>query len=273
MLHCIKQSINLTNKNIILASPLILFSLLSSLYILFSINGSVINLIIVVVLYTLMLVTFISGWFYMIKSCVVNKNADNTSILIKEFPVGVGEYFLSSALYLIIVFMVFLIMLSAFSFLGMKFIGSVEIEADILSKAMVSAEAFKSFLLTLSEDQLYKLSGWYFLLYMSTALGYLVIMFYAPALFFKNKNPLIAFGIAFKDLFSKNFVKNLLLFLIILISYTLLSIFTTFSGINIVLYFIFTLINLYYIVLVYVLIFEFYFSNYVRIGQFVDTRV
>lgn len=273
MLNCIKRSFNLTNKNIILASPLILFSLVSSLYVLFSVNGNLINLIMVVILYTLMLVTFIAGWFFMIKSCITNKSVENSNSLMKEFPVGVGEYFLSSTAYIIIVFLVFIITLSTFSFLGIKFIGNIDIEADVLSRAMVSAAAFKSFLLTLSEAQLYKLSAWYLLLYTSAAFSYLAIMFYAPAIFFKNKNPFKALWIAFKDLFSKKFIKNILLFSIIIISYTLLSVLTTLAGINIVFHFLFTLINLYYLVFVYILIFDFYFSNYVQVGQLVDTTI
>ena len=67
MLSIIKQSFDFTNKYIILATPLILFSLLSSLYILFSIGGNLISLIFAMVLFTLMLGAFLSGWFFMIK--------------------------------------------------------------------------------------------------------------------------------------------------------------------------------------------------------------
>ena len=94
MLNCIKDSFRLTNKYIILATPLILFSLLSSLYILFSIGGNLINLLIAVVLFTLMLAAFLSGWFFMIRECIKNPEAEDPNFLIKDFPAGVGEYFL-----------------------------------------------------------------------------------------------------------------------------------------------------------------------------------
>lgn len=67
MLNCIKESFNLTNKYIILATPLILFSLLSSLYILFSLGGNLVSLLIALVLFILMLAAFISGWSFMLK--------------------------------------------------------------------------------------------------------------------------------------------------------------------------------------------------------------
>ena len=50
----IKKIFNLTNKYIILATPLILFSLLSNLYALFSANGRIINLIFALLLLILM---------------------------------------------------------------------------------------------------------------------------------------------------------------------------------------------------------------------------
>ena len=68
MLNCIKESFNLTNKYIILATPLILFSLLSSLYILFSLGGNLVSLLIALILFILMLAAFVSGWSFMLKT-------------------------------------------------------------------------------------------------------------------------------------------------------------------------------------------------------------
>ena len=77
MINCVKESFKLTNKYIILATPLILFSLLSSLYILFSVNGNLVSLVIALVLFTLMLTAFLAGWFFMIKNCVEKPDTDD----------------------------------------------------------------------------------------------------------------------------------------------------------------------------------------------------
>ena len=77
MLNCIKESFNLTNKYIILATPLILFSLLSSLYILFSLGGNLVSLLIALVLFILMLAAFISGWSFMLKNSVQEPERDD----------------------------------------------------------------------------------------------------------------------------------------------------------------------------------------------------
>ena len=91
MLNCLKESFKLTNKYIILATPLILFSLLSSLYILFSLGGNLISLIIAFILFTLMLSAFLSGWFFMIRECIKKTDNEDPNALIKFFPEGVSR--------------------------------------------------------------------------------------------------------------------------------------------------------------------------------------
>ena len=76
MINSLKESYKLTNKYIILATPLILFSLLSSLYILFSVKGNVLGLLFAIVLFFLMLIAFLSGWFYMIKNAISDCESD-----------------------------------------------------------------------------------------------------------------------------------------------------------------------------------------------------
>ena len=105
MLNYLKRSFGLTNKYIILATPLILFSLLSSLYILFSFRGDLINMLTALVLFIFMLAAFLSGWAYMLRIAVSAPVKDEPNALIKEFPSGVGEYFLpatfTTAVYLV----------------------------------------------------------------------------------------------------------------------------------------------------------------------------
>ena len=273
MINCIKESFKLTNKYIILATPLILFSLLSSLYILFSVNGNLVSLVIAVVLFTLMLTAFLAGWFFMIKICVEKPDTDDDpNALIKEFPAGVGEYFLPALGLIFVMFVVSLIILAAAYFAGMKSIGQIGISAESFSKALESKEALKNFLGSLSEEQLFRLNAWNVLLFSSMSLTYFVIMLYSPVMFFKEKNPFKAYFISLKDLFSRKFFKTLGLYLILFISYFILSILTTVFGMNIIMHFIFTLINFYYLVFAGVLVFNYYYINFIRIGGNLDTR-
>lgn len=268
-----KESFNITNKYIILATPLILFSLLSSIYILFSINGNLISIVIAVILFTLMLAAFLSGWFNMIKCCVQTPENDDPNSLMKEFPAGVGEYFLQILGLMFNTFVFSLIMLIISYFAGMKLIGDIGVSADSISKAMESITALKAFMLSLSQEQLIRLNAWNLLLFGIVSIVYFLIMFYSPALFFKEKNPYKAFWIALKDLFSKKFFKNLALYLILFATYFILSILTTMFGANIFMHFIFTLINFYYLVLAVVSIYNFYYNNYVKIGGNLDETI
>lgn len=273
MLNCIKTSFNLTNKYIILATPLILFSLLSSLYILFSIGGNTISMLIAVVLFTLMLAAFLSGWFFMLKTVVTEPEREETNSLMKEFPAGVGEYFLPVIGMIFITFVVSLVLLATSYYTGMKLIGDIGIPPEAFSKAMESTAALKTFLTSLTDSQLARLNAWNLLLFFTMAATYFVVIFFAPAMFFKEKNPFKAYFISLKDLFSRKFFKNILLFIILFVSYFVLSILTTVAGMNLFMHFIFTLLNFYYVVFAAVFVFNYYYENFVRIGANLDERV
>ena len=270
MLNCIQESFKLTNKYIILATPLILFSLLSSLYILFSMGGNVISLAVACVLFVLMFAAFLSGWFFMIRECVKNPDTEDPNSLIKYFPEGVGEYFLPALGGILFALIIASALVLVSYFAGMKLIGEIGIPNDVLAKAMESFSELKSMLLSLSEEQLLKLNAWNILLFLTMIFTYFIMMFYAPVMLFKEKNPFMAFFVSLKDLFSRKFLQNFLLFAVIFISYFILSILTTILGMNIVIHFIFTIINFYYLVLIAVLVFNFYYNNYARVGSKID---
>ena len=165
MLSYIKDSFQLTNKYIILATPLILFSLSSSLYILFSVGGNLLSLLIALVLFGLMVGAFLSGWFFMIKTCVSNPEQEDPNGLLKDFPAGVGEYFLSVlGLMLNTMFISVLLILVSY-FVGMKLIGDIGITPETLTKGMESFTAMKAFLGSLTQEQLFKLNAWNMLLF------------------------------------------------------------------------------------------------------------
>lgn len=273
MLNYIKDSCKITNKYIVLATPLIFFSLLSSLYVLFSLGGNPISIVCALALFVLMLAAFLSGWFYMIKLCVKNPDSENVNALIKEFPSGVGEFFLPILGSLFNIALVSVIVFCASYFIGMKLIGSIGISASSMSGVFESIETLKKFLLSLSDEQLFRLNAWNLLLLGTIMLEYFVILFQFPALFFKSKNPFKAFWLSVKDLFSRNFIKNVFLYLIIFVSYFVLSILSSVFAMNIFTHFIFTLINFYYMVFVAVLLFNYYYVNFAKIGGTLDKEI
>ena len=269
----IKESLKLTNKYIILATPLILFSLLSSLYILFSMNGTLLSMVFAFVLFFLMLTTFLSGWFFMVKKCVQGYSENDSNSLIKEFPSGVGEYFLPIIGGTVNTIFLSVMILTGAYFLGLNSIGELGIPAESFSKAMESTAALKTFLLSLSQEQLLKVNAWNFLLMGAMSFVYFILMFYSPVIFFKEKNPYKALFMAIRDLFAVKFFKNICLYIILIVSYFILSVFTTVFANNVFMHFIFTLINFYYLVFVVVLVFNYYYKNYIRIGSNIDETV
>ena len=269
MLSYIKDSFQLTNKYIILATPLILFSLLSSLYILFSVGGNLLSLLIALLLFGLMVGAFLSGWFFMIKTCVSNPEQEDPNVLLKEFPAGVGEYFLPVLGLMINTMVISVLLILVSYFVGMKLIGDIGITPEALTKGMESFVAMKAFLGSLTQEQLFKLNAWNMLLFFTMSVTYFLIMFYSPALFFKDKNPFKAYFVSLKDLFSRKFFTNFGLFLILFVSYFILSIFTTLFGTNVIMHFVFTLINFYYLVFVAVMVYNYYYKNFVQINEVV----
>ena len=273
MLNCLKESFKLTNKYIILATPLILFSLLSSLYILFSFRGDLINMLTALVLFVFMLAAFLSGWAYMLKLAVPDSQSEDPNLLIKEFPAGVGEYFLPALGLLLNVFVLSVLFMIAVYFAGMKLIGDVGISASALQSAFESTETLKNFLISLPKEQVLKLNLWNLLILAAMGVEYFLLMFHLPAVVFKSGNPFKAFFISLKDLFSKAFFKNLALYLLLFFSYAVLPIPTTTFSVNVITPFIFTLINFYYLVFVAVLVFNYYYVNFIKIGGKFDETV
>lgn len=273
MFNCLKESFKLTNKYIILATPLILFSLFSSLYVLFSLRGDLINMLTALILFVFMLAAFLSGWAYMLKLVVSNSQNEDPNILIKEFPAGVGEYFLSVLGLLLNVLILSALFIFITYYAGMKLIGDVGISTAALSSAFESTEALKDFLMSLPKEQVLKLNLWNLLIFAAMGIEYFLLMFHLPVVVFKNANPFKAFFISLRDLFSKAFFKNVLLYLLIFFSYTILSILTTIFSINVVTHFIFTLVNFYYLVWIAVLVFSYYYTNFIKIGGKFDETI
>ena len=221
-----------------------------------------------------MLGAFLSGWFNMIATTIKDTPEISKGYsLLSEFTSGVGEYFFRILGFIIIAAAISFGILIFSVFAGKSLIGNPGITQSQISSAVVSMEAMKAFSESLSDEQITKINYWNLLLILTMIFNYFVIMFYAPAMFFKNKNPFKALWLNIKDLFGRKFFKNVGLFFIMFISYFILSLLNAVMGNNIICHFILTLINFYYFTFAVILLFNYYYSNFAKIGSEIDTTV
>ena len=275
MIKSFKEVFNITNKYIMLATPLILYSLVSSVYLAASATGRVLNILIAVLLFLLMTGAFIAGWFNMVKLAVSYPDSREPNTIIKEFTAGVGEYFLPSLGVLFNILLITLLIMYLTFFIGMKTIGDVGISSEVFAKAFETTEALKVFLSGLTAEQLMKLNQWNILIMSSLSLSYFLVLLYLPALFYKKKNPFVALFVSLKDLFSKKILKTFGLYFLIFSVNAFISILSALFIGNVMMHFIVTLLNFYYITIASVGVFYYYYKNFVepQLGQNIDTRV
>lgn len=275
MKKALNEIFGLTNKYIVLATPLILFSLLSSVYLTVTLSGNLIKLLCAISIFILMSGTFISGWFYMVKGAVTETQTNDPNMLIKDFPAGVGEYLLPSLGLMFNASVFIFAMLACGYFFGLKTIGDPNISGASFAKALEGTEALQRFMESLSTQQLVQLQHWNVLLLGIMMLCYFLLILYIPALFFKEKNPFKAVLVSLKDLFNNNFFKTLGIYLLIFVTNFLLSIVAALTGKSIILNFVTTLINFYYLILVAVGIFYYYYHNFTeqKLGQNIDLKI
>lgn len=272
MFKIIRESFKITNSNLIIATPLIFFSIILSLYLIFSSGGSKIGLLFSVILFFLMFSAFLAGWFMMITRAVKEPEIEDSK-LISEFPAGVGEYFLSIIGMVIKVVVVSTVIMILALLAGKKFIGGIGVSSSQLIQATSNVEAMKAFVDTLNQEQLIKINLWNTLLFFTMMFNYFILLFFPSAVFFKTKNPFKAFFLSLKDTFGHRFFKNLGLFMLIFIVYLIVSILIAIAGSNIFAHFVMTLVNFYYITFVTVLVFNYYYSNFAKIGSNIDEKI
>ena len=268
MLNLFKENIKITNDNIILATPLIVFMWLSSLYISYS-KGAVnsLPLLILTGVTTLFMTSaFLAGWFYMVKKAIQlskqvfvldTDKAKATLNLIKTIPTGIGKYFLSFVGQIIFSMLIFIITGLITFKLGMILIGNVGIDPMQLKSVLSSSIDVRAFLDTLTIDQLIKLNNWNLLLMLTTGILSFLLMLWIPEILFQTKNPLTALFKSIGKIFKKP-MKSIKLFLFITILNFVISFVNTFSMLNPFIYFVMMVMYFYFLVYLVMLIFTYY---------------
>lgn len=272
MFKLFKNAFKLTNEGIILATPLVLFMWLITLYLSFAkgVVDTIPEAVSAFLTLLCMLGAFFAGWFYMVKKSIdISKKeyvldedrAKATVNLIKKIPAGVGKYFLS----FIGMIIIFLVLFGLFDVLvykfGIHFIGKIDFSAVQLKNAMASPQEMKVFLDSLTETQLIKLSQWNLLFMAATSFVSFIFMLWIPEMIYKTLNPLYALVNSVKKVFVK-FPKSVALFLYITFLNFVISFASTFAMLNIIIYMFMMIAYFYFMVYIIVLIFSYYDSEF-----------
>lgn len=222
-----------------------------------------------------MTAAFIAGWGNMIKSAVAENNFDEPYMIIKDFIPGVGEYFFPSIGFMANFLLINIVSLALIYFIGMHFIGDAGINSDLLTKAMANNEALKSFLTSLSTEQIVKLNMWNMLTLGIVSLFYFLIMLYLPALFLESKNPFKALFLSLKHTFSKKFISVAGIYILIFCINFFISIFSAIFAGNTIMSFLMTLINFYFVNCAVIGLFYYYNKCFINphLGNSIDTFI
>ncbi len=272
MLKLFKNAFRLTNEGIILATPLILFVWLITIYLTFakSVVDTLPEAISAIVTLLCMIGAFCAGWFYMVKeSLELSKKefildedrAKEIINLLKKIPAGIGKYFLSFIGMSLITLLLFAIFAICTYKIGMHFIGGIDFTAEQIKNAMTSPQDMKAFLDSLTLEQLYKLGNWNLLFMGASALMSYLLMLWMPEIIYQTHNPLIALFKSIKKLFIK-FWQSIALFLYLTVLNFIISFANTFALLHPIIYMLMMIAYFYFLVYVIVLIFSYYDNEF-----------
>lgn len=274
MLKYLQNAFKITNENVIVAVPLLIFYILINLYLGYTkyMADTPLEALIAMLTITFMVAVFLAGWFYMIKKAVdlskkifvLDDEAAKAHLgLIKEFPAGVGKYFLTFIVFFVI-FIILVILLSAFIFtLGINFIGKIDFTPEQINMLTSSTKGLLNFVETMPIEQYILLAKWNFLLMGASFVFSYLLMFWIPEIIYTDRNPLIALFTGIGKLFKKP-LKSLYLFVILTVINFILSFIMTFTLLFPVLYFVMATVYLYYIIYVLMLIFSYYDGEFIK---------
>ena len=278
MINIFKQAAKITNYNIILAIPLIVFVKLLDLYSLYSRNtvDSTHELILASVTVLFMSGAFFASWFYMVKEAIdLSKQvfvldadrAKATMNLFKALPVGIGKYFLSFVGFYIILFFIQVFATPVVYLLGVNIIGGLDTESmqNLQSIAMdpsITNQSMAAFIDKLTPEQIIFFGKWSLLFMLITSIIMYLLMFWIPEIIYKTPNPLVALWRSVVKLF-KDFFSSFRFFISIWLMGFALLFLNTFAVINPLAYIIMNIILFYFTVFVVVAIFLYYDKKFV----------
>lgn len=279
MRELFKDAIKITNYNIILTIPLIIFIKLLDLYSLYSRNNvdSTLKFLIASITVLFMFGVFCSGWFLMIKGAISlskkvfvldDDRAKAALNLFKVFPEGVGKYFLSFVGVYFIFLLIQTIATPLVYILGVNIIGGLDAESMqhlqklTMDSTMSSGDGMAAFIDALSIDQIVFFGKWSLLFTAVTSVIMYLLMLWIPEIIYFTINPLVALLRSLVKLF-KDFFTTVRLFLILWFTGFILLFINTFAVINPFAYILMSIVLFYFSVYFVVLIFLYFDRKYV----------
>ena len=280
MRELFKETAKITNYNIILTIPLIIFVKVLDLYSLYSRYhiDSTPKFLLASLTVLFMFGVFCSGWFYMIEGAIKlskkvfvldEDRAKATLNLFKIFPEGVGKFFLSFVGVYIIFFIIQLLATPIVYLLGIKIIGGLDqnsmmqLQQLTIDTSVTANQSMAAFIDSLTPEQIVFFGKWSLLFMLITSLIMYLLMLWIPEIIYKTPNPLLALGRSFIKLF-KDFFTTIRLFLSIWFMGFALLFINTFAFINPIAYIIMSIIIFYFSVYFVVFIFLYYDKKYLN---------
>ena len=278
MFKLYRQTFKTTNDGMILATPLILFVWILSLYIAYS--KSVVDTQFEVALsaVTMLFMTsaFCSGWFYMVTKCVEfskkqfeteEEKATEAMKLIKIFPDGIGKYFLTFIGVVVIFMTIILSMVWLMQVLTTPILLQI---SDVLTKSglnfsvsdtqnvqMLLDKISPTELMPLFRQIMRPTCKFLFIVTVIPMIVSFLMMLWLPEVVYRDKNPLVALFTSIKKIFKK-FKKSVGLFIYLTVVQVFMSFLSSLALINVVVYLFLMLVYFYFVVYVTVLLFTYY---------------
>lgn len=279
MRELFKEAIKITNYNIILAVPLIVFIKILDLYSLYSKYNidSTPKFLIASITVLFMFGVFCAGWFYMVEGAVKlskkvfvldTDRAKATMNLFKIFPEGVGKFFLSFVGVYVIFLFIQAIATPLVYILGVNIIGGLDPESMqhlqelTINTELASNQGMPAFIDKLSIEQIIFFGKWSLLFMSVTSVIMYLLMLWIPEIVCCTPNPLLALWRSLVKLFKDFFTTVRLFITLWLIGFALLFI-NTFAVINPIAYIIMSIVLFYFSVYFVVLIFLYFDRKYV----------
>lgn len=269
MIKYFLNAFKITNNNIILATPLILFMLLTTLYNGFfgGVGSNQAVALLGLITYFFMWSAFLAGWFYIIRQAILynDENLSREEKTRKSFGLmnlmvkGVGEYFLSflGVVFFEIIFFIGFVLLIQYA--GVNLIGKLNIPInDFVTAANTnSPEVLEGFINGLPREEIIKLAKWIYFCLASFPLFLFLQMFWFPSIIKDTKNIFRAFWNSLKFIF-KNFFAVILFFVMIGFIHFVMMMLCGLMTINSILSYFSLLVYFYFMVYIVVLVFLFY---------------
>ena len=229
MRELFKEATKITNYNIILTVPLIIFVKILDLYSLYSryTVDSTPKFLLASITVLFMFGVFCSGWFYMVRGAVElskkvfvldEDRAKATLNLFKTIPDGVGKFFLSFVGVYLLFFIIQLIATPVVYFLGVNIIGGLDsasmqhLQEVTIDSTIATNQGMAAFIDSLTPEQIVFFGKWSLLFMSVTSIIMYLLMLWIPEIIYMTPNPLVALWKSLIKLF-KDFFTTVRLFL------------------------------------------------------------